>query len=47
MDNAGILYYKKRLYVPDQNNIKILILDEFHISHYAGHPGYQKMITAI
>jgi len=22
-------------------------MDEFHISHYAGHPGYQKMITAI
>eukprot|EP00253_Pinus_taeda_P003529 PITA_03529 len=24
-----------------------MILDEFHVSHYAGHPGYQKMITAI
>lgn len=47
MDGAGMLYYKKRLYVPDQNSIKNLILDEFHISHYVGHPGYQKMITAI
>eukprot|EP00253_Pinus_taeda_P029654 PITA_29654 len=24
-----------------------MIVDEFHISHYAGHPGYQKMITTI
>eukprot|EP00253_Pinus_taeda_P011953 PITA_11953 len=47
VDDAGILYYKKRLSVPDQNNIKNLILDEFHISHYAGHPVYKKMITAI
>lgn len=27
--------------------LKNLILDEFHISHYAGHLGYQKMITAL
>eukprot|EP00253_Pinus_taeda_P023153 PITA_23153 len=47
LDDAGMMYYKKRLYVPNQNSIKNLILDEFHISHYAGHPGYQKMITAI
>eukprot|EP00253_Pinus_taeda_P023671 PITA_23671 len=44
MDVAGMLYYKKRLYVPNQNNVKSLILDEFHKIHYAGHPGYQKMI---
>ena len=35
MDVAGMLYYKKRLYVPNQNSIKNLILDEFHKSHYA------------
>lgn len=47
MDDAGMLYYKKRLYVPNQNNIKYLILDEFHISHYSRHLGYQKMITVL
>eukprot|EP00253_Pinus_taeda_P004645 PITA_04645 len=47
LDDAGMLYYKKRLYVPNQNSIKNLILDEFHIRHYTGHPGYQRMITAI
>eukprot|EP00253_Pinus_taeda_P028245 PITA_28245 len=46
-DDAGIVYFKQRIYVPNQSKIKNLIMDEFHISHYAGHPGYQKMITAI
>eukprot|EP00253_Pinus_taeda_P012189 PITA_12189 len=47
LDDAGRIYFKKRLYVPNQNRIRNLIMDEFHISHYAGHPGYQKMVTAI
>jgi len=47
MDAAGLLKYKKRLYVPNQGNIKGLILDEFHESPYAGHRGYQKLITAL
>eukprot|EP00253_Pinus_taeda_P009116 PITA_09116 len=47
LDDRGMLYYQKILYVPNQNSIKNLILDEFHISHYAGHPCYQKMITTI
>ena len=47
LDNVGLIYLKQRLYVPNQSRIKNLIMDEFHISHYAGHPGYQKMITAI
>eukprot|EP00253_Pinus_taeda_P017231 PITA_17231 len=47
VDDAGRIYFKKRLYVPNQHRIRNLIMDEFHISHYAGHPGYQKMITAI
>eukprot|EP00253_Pinus_taeda_P012179 PITA_12179 len=47
IDDAGIVYFKQRIYVPNQNKIKSLIMDEFHINHYAGHPGYQKMMTAI
>eukprot|EP00253_Pinus_taeda_P019019 PITA_19019 len=47
LDDAGRIYFKKRLYVPNQSKIKNLIMDEFHVSHYASHPGYQKMITAI
>eukprot|EP00253_Pinus_taeda_P020306 PITA_20306 len=47
LDDAGRIYFQKRLYVPNQSRIRNLIMDEFHVSHYAGHPGYQKMITAI
>jgi len=38
IDEDGMLLYKKRLYVPNKDNLKNLVLDEFHISHYAGHP---------
>eukprot|EP00253_Pinus_taeda_P011330 PITA_11330 len=47
LDNDGMLCFNKKLYVPDSNDLKRLILDEFHISHYTGHPGYQKMVTAL
>eukprot|EP00253_Pinus_taeda_P031491 PITA_31491 len=47
LDDAGRIYFKKRLYVPNQSRIRNLIMDEFHVSHYAGHPGYQKIITTI
>ena len=47
LDGAGMLYFNKKLYVPDSNDLKNLILDEFHISHYTGHLGYQKMVTAL
>eukprot|EP00253_Pinus_taeda_P029605 PITA_29605 len=47
LDDAGMLYFHKRLYVPNENNLRKLILDEFHTSHYTGHPGYQKMIVAL
>eukprot|EP00253_Pinus_taeda_P013560 PITA_13560 len=47
LDDAERIYFKKRLYVPNQSRIRNLIMDEFHVSHYAGHSGYQKMITTI
>eukprot|EP00253_Pinus_taeda_P014522 PITA_14522 len=47
LDDAGMLYFHKRLYVPNEDSLRKLILDEFHISHYTGHPGYQKMVTAL
>lgn len=43
----GMLLYKKGLFVPNNNSLKNLILNEFHTTHYAGHPGYPKMLTAL
>eukprot|EP00253_Pinus_taeda_P012699 PITA_12699 len=47
VSSDGMLLYKKRLFVPNDNSLKKVIMDEFHTSHYAGHPGYQKMLTAL
>jgi hypothetical protein len=41
------MIYKDRLYIPDAEELKKLILDEMHKKPYSGHPGYQKMITAV
>lgn len=47
LDAAGLLRYKERICVPDQGDIKRKILDENHKIPYAGHPGYQKLITSL
>jgi hypothetical protein len=33
--------------VPNNQELKNMILKEMHNVHYAGHPGYQKTITAV
>eukprot|EP00253_Pinus_taeda_P011685 PITA_11685 len=47
LNTAGILCYQKKIYIPNQSSIKEKILDENHRSPYAGHPGYQKLITSL
>eukprot|EP00253_Pinus_taeda_P029666 PITA_29666 len=47
LNAAGMLCFQKKIYIPNQNSIKEKILDENHRSPYAGHPGYQKLITSL
>lgn len=47
LNSDGMLCFNKKMYVPDVKDLRRLVLDEFHISHYTGHPGYQKMIIAL
>ena len=42
-----MLTFHERTYVPNRVSLKELILDEYCRSNYAGHPGYQKMLSAI
>ena len=42
-----ILMYRNRIYVPNSQELKILILKEIHNVPYVGHPGYQKTIAAV
>jgi hypothetical protein len=42
-----ILLYKNRVYVPNVQELKLMILNEMHNVPYAGHPGYQKIVVAV
>jgi hypothetical protein len=43
----GFLMHKNRIYVPSSGELRNLVLKEMHDVPYAGHPGYQKTITAV
>jgi len=47
MSKNGLLIYKNRLYIPNSEELKLLILNEMHKKPYSGHPGYQKTITML
>jgi hypothetical protein len=47
LDKNGLLRFKNRLYVLDFVYLKPTILEKLHKRPYFGHPGYQKMITAL
>jgi hypothetical protein len=42
-DDQGVLWYKRRICVPNNKEIKNLILGEAHNSAYSIHPGGNKM----
>jgi hypothetical protein len=42
-----VLMYKGRIYVPNSQELKSLILKEMHNVPYVGHPGYQKTIAVV
>ena len=43
----GLVRFRDKIYVPDDSGLKKLILREFHVKPYSGHPGYQKMLTIV
>jgi hypothetical protein len=43
----GIQLRKNRLFVPNVQDLKRMILHEIHNAPYAGHPGYQKTMAVI
>ena len=45
VDLKGLLWFKDRMYMLKNLEIKIFILNEMHKIPFAGHPSYQKMIT--
>ena len=47
VDQKGIIWFKDRLYILNDLEIKLFILNEMHKPPFAGHLGYQKMVTTL
>jgi hypothetical protein len=47
LETDGILMYKNRVYVPNVQYLKLVILHEMHNVPYVGHPGYQKIVAVV
>ena len=47
VDHKGLIWFKRRIYMPNVADLKPFILNEMHKPPYAGHPSYQKVITAL
>jgi hypothetical protein len=39
--------FKNRVYVPNSQELRNLVLKEMHNVPYVGHPGYQKTIVVV
>ena len=47
VDQKGLIWFKRRICMPNVRYLKLFILNEMHKPPYAGHPGYQKMVTTL
>jgi hypothetical protein len=47
LETGETLMYKNKIYVPNVQDLKLMILNEIHNGPYAGHPGYQKIVAAV
>jgi hypothetical protein len=47
LEADGLLLYKDRVYIPNVQELKLVILKEMHNMTYAGHPGYQKTVATV
>ena len=43
----GTLLYKNIIYVPNSQELRIMILKEMHNVPYAGHHGYHKIVAVV
>jgi len=43
----GLVRFRDRIYLPDNDELNNLILREFHVKPYSGHPRYHKTLTTM
>jgi hypothetical protein len=47
LEDDGILLFDNKIYVPNSQELRNLILKEIHNEPYTGHPRYQKIVTVV
>jgi len=47
LTTEGLVIFRDMIYVSNNNELKKLIMREFHINPYSGHLGYQKTLTTV
>jgi hypothetical protein len=47
LEADGLLLYKDRVYIPNVQELKLVILKEMHNVTYVGHPRYQKTVVTV
>ena len=45
LDEDGLLKYQNRIYVPDREGLRRVVLEEMHNTPFSGHPGVNKMMA--
>ena len=43
----GLVKFRDKIHVPDNNDLKKVILREFHAKPYSGHPDYYKTLRSV
>ena len=43
----GLVRFRKRIYVPNNSELKKVILREFHAKPYSSHPSYHKILKKV
>jgi len=43
----GLVRFRYKIYISENSELKKVILREFHVKPYLGHPGYQKTLTTM
>lgn len=47
LHSDGFWYLRDRICIPNSPSIRTRLLEEFHDSHYAGHPGFTKTLASV
>jgi hypothetical protein len=47
LETYGTLMYKNKIYLPNVQDLKLMILNEMHNVPYVGHPRYHKIVAAV